>query len=153
MLCLLGDRKDLISNMYLGLMKIIGIILLVAGYMDIKTKRVSILMLVILGATGVLSLFYKENMVLIDTIGGVMIGISMIGISMISREQIGMGDGIVMTIIGMVTGFRNGLLILCMASLFMAVISVFILILKKGNKKTRLPFIPAIFLGYMTAII
>ena len=103
MLCLLGDRKDLISNMYLGLMKIIGIILLVAGYMDIKTKRVSILMLVILGATGVLSLFYKENMVLIDTIGGVMHSYS--GSKEMAKEFIKLN--FILGISGPVT-FKNG---------------------------------------------
>jgi leader peptidase (prepilin peptidase)/N-methyltransferase len=79
---------------------------------------------------------------------GALIGICAVGISMMAGEQIGRGDGLVITAIGIVLGFRGVLGVVCLASLVMCVIAVILLILRKGNKNTRLPFIPAIFVGY-----
>ena len=77
----------------------------------------------------------------------------MIGISIISGEQIGRGDGMVIAALGILCGVRNTLGIVCFASLFMLVPALVLVICKKGNKKTKLPFLPALFLGYLVNIL
>ena len=78
-----------------------------------------------------------------------MIGLCMIGISQISGEQIGKGDGMVIVALGILCGVRDTLGIVCFASLFMLIPAFILLVSKRGNKKTRVPFLPALFLGYV----
>ena len=84
--------------------------------------------------------------------GGVLIGLCMIGISFLSREQIGMGDGVITGLLGCLLGARGCLVMLCIASGIMAVISIGILLLKKGNRRTMLPFAPALLGGYIATL-
>ena len=73
----------------------------------------------------------------------------MFGISMISEEQIGKGDGLVIAALGILCGVRNTLGIVCFGSLFMLPVALAVILLKKEKKKIRLPFLPALFLGYI----
>ena len=75
-----------------------------------------------------------------------------IGISFLSKEQIGIGDGVVTGLLGCLLGARGCLVMLCIASCLMAVISIGILILKKGSRRTTLPFAPALLGGYIAAL-
>ena len=68
---------------------------------------------------------------------------------MISREQIGRGDGIVIAVIGLVLGFRRCLAVVSVASLVMCAAAIVVLLFKKGNRRTQLAFLPALFVGYV----
>ena len=150
--------EDLVANadinrterrvMYLITIFIAGVLLLLLSSMDLKIKKVNIWIVAGLGTVCVAGMFFNQNMRLFDVIGGLLTGLCAIGFSLISNEQLGMGDGIVIAFIGLLLGFRNVLVIVCMASFVMAAISIIVLALKKGNKHTRLPFIPALFVSY-----
>lgn len=131
----------------------IGVLLFVAGAMDLKSKTISrgiILVLMIFCFAGAfIKVFINKEVGIWEIIGGVLIGLCAIGLSMVSREQIGRGDGLVIVAIGLMLGFRKCLFAVCMASIIMTLVSVIVLILRKGNKNTRLPFIPALFAGYV----
>lgn len=139
--------------MYLGIAVIIGMLLFVAGAMDLKSKTISrgiIFMLMIVCFAGAfIKVFINKEFGIWEIIGGVLIGFCAIGLSMVSREQIGRGDGLVIAAIGLMLGFRKCLFAVCMASIIMTLVSVIVLILRKGNRNTRLPFVPALFAGYV----
>lgn len=133
---------------YKILIIVTGGLLFVAGVADIKKKQVSrslifVLIVICLGA-----MFFKGTFEIYDTIGGFTIGICAIGISIASHEQIGRGDGFVIASLGLLLGFRSCLATVCVASLIMCVVAVFVLVCKRGSRNTRLPFLPAIFAGY-----
>ena len=86
---------------------------------------------------------------ILNTIGGLTIGLCVIGISITSKEQIGKGDGIVIPAIGLVLGARRCLIVVCIASLLMSLVAISILLFRRGNRQTRLPFLPAVFAGYV----
>lgn len=140
-------------RMYFVISLITGVLIFVAGVMDLKSKTISrgiifVLMLVCL-AGAFIKVFLDKEFGLWETVGGVLIGLCTIGLSMLSREQIGRGDGLVIAAIGLILGFRRCLFAVCMASIIMTLVSVIVLILRKGNRNTRLPFIPALFAGYV----
>lgn len=139
--------------MYFIIAIIIGVLLFTAGLMDLKTKTISrgiILLLMFSCLVGAfIRIFIDEEIGLWEVAGGLLIGFCAIGLSMITREQIGRGDGLVIAAVGLILGFRKCLFAVCMASMIMTFVSVFVLILRKGNRKTRLPFIPAFFAGYV----
>ena len=131
----------------------VGLLLFVAGIMDLKSKTIRreiILVLMAMCFAGAfLRVYVNKEFGLWEVAGGVLIGLCAIGVSMASEEQIGRGDGFVIAAIGLILGFRKCLFAVCMASIIMTLVSVIILILRKGNRKTRLPFIPALFAGYV----
>ena len=102
-----------------------------------------------LGLFCVFSVVLNKNVNIWEICGGIAIGLSMIGLSMITNNQIGKGDGMVIAMLGIALGFRDCLMVISFASVVMAFVSIFLLIIKKANKKTRLPFIPALFISFV----
>ena len=142
--------------MYFIIIGIVGMLLFLAGVMDFKSKTISrgiILALMIVCLMGaVIKIFMNKEFGLWEAAGGVLTGLCTIGLSMVSREQIGRGDGLVIAAIGLILGFRKCLFAICIASIIMTLVSVIILVLQKGNRNTKLPFIPALFVGYVICI-
>ena len=110
----------------------IGILLLAAGIMDIKSKKISRRMIVLLLLACCAILPFRRYFHILDTLGGLAVGLGIIGLSVISKEQIGKGDGLVIAAVGIAFG---------------------VLLLKKGGRQTRLPFLPALFAGYLLCVV
>ena len=106
------------------------------------------LMLVCLAAA-----VFKEDFGIMDAAGGLAIGLCTIGVSIASREQIGRGDGMVIAMLGFVMGVRKCLAVVGMASVLMCMAAIVVLVMKKGNRRTRLAFLPALFAGYVLCIV
>ena len=141
------------KRMDLLILFITGILLFVLSVMDLKDKKVNIWMVAGLGLMCVLGVVFNQNTNRFACAGGLALGLGAVGFSFISNEQIGMGDGVIIACLGLLLGFRNVLIVVCMASFFMALLSVVILILKMGNRNTKLPFVPAIFLSYCVCMV
>ena len=75
------------------------------------------------------------------------------GISKLGREQVGMGDGMIIALTGLFLGMNGCFIMVCTASFVMVFIAAAVLILKKGNKYTKLPFLPALFVGYIVCAV
>ena len=115
--------------------------------MEISRRQILILTLICL-----IGIPFKTHFGLWNALGGAAVGLCIVGISIASRGQIGRGDGMVLGAIGLLLGFRGCLAVVCLASWIMAIISAILLILKKGNRHTKLPFLPALFVGYIAYI-
>jgi leader peptidase (prepilin peptidase)/N-methyltransferase len=135
------------------MMILIGIMLFVAGIVDIRKLSISRRYIVLLGAACIAALLTQKSPSLITALSGTLIGMCALGISLIAGEQLGRGDGFVLVAIGLVLGFRGSLVVVSIASIIMCIIAIVMLAFKKGNKKTKLPFIPAIFAGYSIFLI
>ena len=132
---------------------LIGIALLIAAITDIKHKSISISQIVVTGILCIIgSIICKENNIY-QTFGGLSIGIMVMGIAKLGNEQIGMGDGMIIALTGLFLGMNGCFIMVCTASLVMVFIAAAVLILKKGNKYTKLPFIPALFVGYIVCVV
>jgi leader peptidase (prepilin peptidase)/N-methyltransferase len=143
--------KGMVINMInFILMVVIGIMLFGAGIADIRCLRISRVFIAAFSIVCAITVFTTgESPDLMAALMGTLVGICAIGISIISDGQIGRGDGFVIAALGLALGFIGSLTVVCIASLIMCAAAVVMIILKKGNKKTRLPFIPALFAGYI----
>ena len=139
--------------MIYGIYGLEGLLLFLAGMEDLRKKEVHIIYIITIGMIAVCGCFLRQNYSWYGALGGFFIGLCMIGISQISGEQIGKGDGMIIAALGVFCGVRDTLGIVCFASIFMLVPAFVLLISKKGSKKTRLPFLPALFLGYVTSLL
>lgn len=131
---------------------VITVIMLLLCVEDIRQKEISWWKLVILGIICLVGCVMLPDKNLWSMAGGVAIGLCMTGVSMFTEGQIGMGDGIVTGLLGSMLGARGCLVMLCIASCFMAAVSMVLLICKKGGRHTTLPFVPALLGGYLTTL-
>ncbi len=74
-------------------------------------------------------------------------GVVLILIGVATRQALGYGDGLITLSFSPVLGLSNVCMSLVIAMMFSAIASVIILTMKKGNRNTRLPFVPFITLG------
>lgn len=135
------------------LMAAIGILLLAAGITDMRKRQISRIRLITLLLVCCAVIPLKEESGVVDAVGGLAIGLCAIGVSIATREQIGKGDGIVIAAVGIALGARRCLLVVFTASFMMSILAIFVLIFRKGGRQTRLPFLPAIFAGYVLCVI
>lgn len=151
-------RKDLTkrikegANVPVYVLESITVIMLLLCVEDIRQKEISWWKLVILGIICLAGCVMLPDKNLWSMAGGVAIGLCMTGISMFTEGQIGMGDGIVTGLLGSMLGARGCLVMLCIASCFMAAVAVVLLICRKGGRHTTLPFVPALLGGYLTTL-
>lgn len=128
---------------------IVSILLLMMSIQDIKERSVSTVYIVILAVVCAMGGLFFIECSWMDQLGGCSVGLCLLGISVLTQEQIGAGDGLVVAALGLMTGAMKALTILSVASLLMAGVSIILIIIKKGTRKMKLPFLPAISVGYV----
>ena len=79
---------------------------------------------------------------------GAIVGIGIILISVCTKLAIGLGDGLVLLVVGIFIGLWKTLMILFLAGILVAVVGIIMMVQKKGNLNTSLPFIPFILAAY-----
>ena len=132
---------------------VIGVLLFTAGVIDIMKKQVSRRFIIVLAFVCVAAVLCRGDFSIIDAAGGMAVGLCAIALSFVSGEQLGRGDGIVIAVVGLVLGGRKCLAAVSVASLMMCVAAILTLVLRKGDRHTRLPFLPALFAGYVFCMV
>lgn len=131
---------------------IIMLILALEAIMDIKTRKVHIVAPVIIAIcavtyniiSGNISVGYIITVLLISTIF-VAAGIGF-------KKSIGMGDALILASLTLLTGTK--IMYIAMASsICMVIISGILVILKKADRTTKMPFVPCILAGYIMQVI
>ena len=85
-----------------------------------------------------------------SALGGVMIGAVLMMFSYFSKEAIGIADAVVILVCGVAFGLLETVAFTFLATLYAGVSSGVLLLVKKVGKKSRIPFLPFLFLGYIT---
>ena len=132
---------------------VLGVFLLIEGIRDLQKHKVSMITVMIAGILGVIFQFgiIQENGLKI--IGGILIGIVLLSLAKITREKIGYGDGWIFVVTGIYMGFRNNMYLLLLSLFLASLVSICLLVFKKVNKKTELPFVPFILPGYLLLLV
>lgn len=134
---------------------VIVIFFLVLGSIwDVKKKSVPYMYLLLWGIVALVylisnSLIKKNGDIWITMLFGIIPGIICLLISYVSREQIGYGDGWAILLMGALLGISRIMKLLLTAFSLLTVIAIVLLITKKAKRKSTIPFIPFLFLGYL----
>ena len=114
---------------------------------DLRTKRIN----GYICAVGMLAAFFVRETIMrensLDLLIDLLPGIIVYTVAFFSRERIGKGDAIAMMFIGAVAGKETVLMSLFVSLTVAALLSAVLLILKKVQKDTKLPFIPFLSIG------
>lgn len=80
---------------------------------------------------------------------GCLPGLALLGISWATREAVGMGDGMIVMAIGILSGFWNSLLSLFWALAAASVIGCGMMVAGKWGRKKQIPLVPFLLAAYM----
>lgn len=136
------------------LIKIItGTMLMVCGIQDLRSKRVTLWIIVISLILNSICLPFCNSINLPDIVGGVTIGIAVIILSIGTGGKIGKGDGMLLCATGMGLGFWGNLELFAIALLLAAIVSIILLAARLANRKKSIPFVPFLLLAYLFLIV
>lgn len=85
-----------------------------------------------------------------SALGGVMVGTVILLFAYFSKEAIGTADGAIILVCGAAFGLLETVTFTFFATLYAGVCSMVLLLTKKAGKKSRIPFLPFLLLGYLT---
>lgn len=63
-------------------------------------------------------------------------------------QKAGYADGVVILLLGILEGYRRGMLLFCVSMLLIAIFSGVLLLLKKGNGNSRIAYLPFVAAAY-----
>lgn len=133
---------------------LVGLVLVFMACKDIREHKVSVIALIVCGLIAGI-----ESGIAVVTgdpgtwksyLAGLVIGLLFIVISKATREGLGYGDSWLLCILGGYLGIWNMLELLVMTWMLTAVAAGIILVRAQFKKRTSLPMVPFITIGYMT---
>lgn len=125
------------------------IYLLILSVFDGRDKAVGVMLIIpgVLAAFG-FAVYKGTHGELLFCMLGLLPGIILEMVSIITRKA-GRADGIVLGVVGVLEGYRTGMLIWGISMFFMSVAAVVLLCCRYVKKDTRLPYIPFLCGGYL----
>lgn len=121
-----------------------------AAMFDVKTKRIP---LPLIGAAACGSFLAgaiclrNGTCSLQELAASLMPGAILLLVALLTREAVGCGDGLLLLVTGPLFGWQKMLLCLPAALLLTTFASVILLVLKKADRKTKIPFVPFLAAG------
>lgn len=140
------ELKEIIIDLLLA------VIMIICAVIDIKKKEIPVWVFVILGITALAGSIWHEDYDLYRAAAGVVPGVLLLGMARITEQSIGYGDGIVLAEIGCMTGAGVCMLVLAGALALAGVFSMGMLVIKKVDRKYKIPFIPFLTTAYLVMI-
>ncbi|WP_274420991.1 prepilin peptidase [Blautia sp. XA-2221] len=122
-----------------------------SAWTDWRKHEISLILTGVYASVGLIYSFMSGREIQ-DILIPVLIGAVFLAASVITRGALGMGDGWILLALGCMTGTMAYLRTLGIGLFLSAVISAILLTVFHRNRKTEIPFIPFLFLGYAGGI-
>lgn len=126
---------------------VLCILLALLSLEDVRKKKIHLWPILVFLLWQLGFLVFKERNLWVDCLCGLAVGLVFCIASMLSKGVIGMGDGLVICLLGFYIGLRKVLVVLTIAFFLSGLAAMVYIALKKG-KTARLPLIPYIYVGY-----
>lgn len=122
----------------------------ICAVFDIRKKEIPVILILIgivfSSGINIWQIYYK-NITAADAGAALAVGVFMICVSFCTREKIGYGDGLILIVSGLMLGFYQCFLGLCISLVFSSVCALFLLMTHKAGKDSGLPFVPFLTVG------
>lgn len=123
----------------------ITLYLFLASIFDVKTRKIPLILIIIFS---IIEIIYFTNF---HFVLGLIPGFLMIIISRITCNSIGYGDSFLILSLGFSLSIYTVFQLLLLGLFFSSIIGC-LLLLKNKNKKYKLPFLPFLFIAWLTLI-
>ena len=125
------------------------VFLIVASLEDIKTREISMKLMIIAAIVGLILELLDGSFDIKDILGGVLIGFVLYIAAVLSKEKIGKGDGVIVMGTGIYTGFMQNLELLWIAAVISLIVGVVITLIRKKPGSLEMPFVPFLLSSYL----
>lgn len=132
---------------------VVAITLLLTTIQDFCYKKISIWIVTFATIVLLICLPFGTTFDIGNRIGGVMVGIAMILLSKLTQGKIGIGDGLLLCVTGLLLGFWSNMELLAIALFVASVLSIVLLALRLVNRKHSIPFVPFLFVAYLIIVV
>ncbi|MCM1251322.1 MAG: prepilin peptidase [Clostridium sp.] len=122
----------------------------ICAVFDIRKKEIPLILAAagIITATGAAIWRIKSGEAFVAQIlFSLLPGIFFLAVSRCTKEKVGYGDGVLLLIIGLMTGFYRCFFGLCVGLFLSACCGLFLLLIHKAVKESRIPFAPFLTVG------
>ena len=126
--------------------------LLFSSFLDIRKREISIPVTLIFGLAGVVY-SVRTGRTMTDYLIPLGIGILILGGSVLTRGQVGMGDGWMLLALGCMLRMECYIQMACIGRLLAAAYSGVLMLVFRKNRKTEIPLVPFLLLGYVGGMI
>ena len=126
--------------------------LLFSSFLDIRKREISIPVTLLFGLAGVVY-SVRTGRTMTDYLIPLGIGILILGGSVLTRGQVGMGDGWMLLALGCMLRMECYIQMACIGVLLAAAYSGVLMLVFRKNRKTEIPLVPFLLLGYVGGII
>jgi len=131
----------------------VAVLLFIEGVRDVNKKEVGLLIPAINAIAAVVMYFVFKDMSIGVLLMGLAEGMAIMVLSRLTGESVGFGDGVILCSTGMMLGWRYNLCMFFSACLICAVFGAILMMFKKADKKTRIPFVPFLIPGFILTVI
>lgn len=122
-------------------------LLLGCSIYDIRWKKIPVLILSIGGIWAFIEIlinivkqgFLKTCML---SLIAIIPGVGLMVLAHLTEKKVGLGDGILLMLIGILEGIGKVLLIFCVGLFLQSLFAVVLVMIGKADKQTRIPFVP-----------
>lgn len=126
--------------------------LLFSSFLDIRKREISIPVTLLFGLAGVVY-SVRTGRTMTDYLIPLGIGILILGSSVLTRGQVGMGDGWMLLALGCMLRMECYIQMACIGMLLAAAYSGVLMLVFRKNRKTEIPLVPFLLLGYVGGMI
>ena len=120
---------------------------------DIRTRKISLLRLSAFLAAGIVFNIVMKYQTLWSLLGGIAPGLILMLYARLTGEGIGYGDCVLFIVSGIFIGFFDNLKLLFLSLVLASVVGGVLVLLKKGNFRMKIPFVPCILSAYVIMIV
>ncbi len=128
---------------------LLWIFLLLHTVTDIKSRKINIVVCLFFGVLGLGIFAFGSEKDVISLVGGILTGAYLLVFSLLTREAVGLGDGCVVTAVGIWLGGGKTLVVLMGGFILAALFGVIKICVKKATGKSELAFVPFFTLSYI----
>lgn len=131
---------------------LLAILLAALAIGDIKYKKINIWGIGVGSILAIVGLIICGQSRIRSLAGGIGIGLAVCLLHWVTQKGIGLGDGMLAVLIGICTGAEFTIICLCTAFFLASFVALALCFFKKMGRKSRIPFVPFLFLGYMITL-
>ena len=132
---------------------VITIFLILSTLIDLRKKEVNISLCISVALVGLIYEIFISKTDILSIILGILPGIFLMLTSIVTNEEIGKGDAAILSTIGIFLGLKKTILVLIYALFSTIIIGGILLLIRKKNKKYKIPFVPFILFSYFALCI
>ena len=132
---------------------VITIFLILSTLIDLRKKEVNISLCISVALVGLIYEIFISKTDILSIILGILPGIFLMLTSIVTNEEIGKGDAAILSTLGIFLGLKKTILVLIYALFSTIIIGGILLLIRKKNKKYKIPFVPFILFSYIALCI